>query len=322
MKKTDLFDFLEEHEIFTSEESTIVAGKVEMQALSIHWELRTLLYFGISLLSSGLGILIYQNIESIGHNVLIGLIALICISLFYFTFKNAKSFSWKLVENQEKFKDFALLGACISFLILGGYLQFQYNIFGERYGLATMIPAAVFFGLAYRFDHRGVLSMGITSLASSIGLSITPTRLLKDNDFLSQELVMSAIILGASLIFFSFFMEKRKMKAHFSFTYLFFGLNLAAIAALSGVFNFDLNVIYALIVIVLAIGSISYSRQSKSYIFMLLGVIYGYVAISYFFIQLMNKFESIFLYQFYFLASAGGVIFFLINLKKLVKGKS
>jgi hypothetical protein len=281
-----------------------------------------LLYLGISMLTSGLGILIYQNIDSIGHNVIIGLVAILCIFLFYLTFKNAKAFSWGLVEDNEKFKDFALLGACITFLILGGYLQYQYSIFGEKYGLATLISAILFFALAYRFDHRGVLSMGISSLASSIGLSISPTSILKENDFSNESLVVSAIILGLGLISLSFLFERVKMKAHFSFTYLLFGLNLAAIAALSSLFNFDWKIVSGLIELLLAGGAIWYSKQTQSYVFMLLGVIYGYITITYFFIEIVDKLNAFIFYEFYFLASAGGIIYFLIKLKKLVKGKS
>lgn len=322
MKKTELFNYLEEIEILTSEESTTIKSKLQNPVFSIHWELRSLLYIGISLLTSGLGILIYQNIDTIGHSVLIGLIALLCGSLFFFVFKNAHPFSWKHVEDEAKLKDFALLGACMLFLILGGYLQYQYHIFGQKYGLATMIPAIVFFGLAYRFDHKGVLAMGITSLASSIGLSISPTSILKDNDFLSLELVISAMVLGIGLLLVSFLMEKRELKAHFSFTYLVFGFNLTVVAALSGLFNFDWKVVYGLIAILLALGAIWYARQSKSYIFMLLGVLTAYIAFSYFFVELISKYDAYELYLYYFMASAGGVIYFLINLKQLVKGKS
>jgi hypothetical protein len=322
LNKSKLLDHLVENDFFSLDESNAIKAKLAKEPLSIHWELRSLLYLGITLLSSGIGILVYQNIDTIGHSVLIGMISLLCFALFLFTFKYAQPFSWGFVKEVKRFTDFALLGACITFLTLGGYLQFQYNIFGERYGLATLIPAVLFFFLAYRFDHRGVLAMAITSLASSIGLSINPSRILKDNDFLSQELVVSAIVLGTGLIIFSMISERKKMKAHFSFTYLFYGLNLASVATLAGLFNFEWTLIYGLIALLLGMGSVLYARKTQSYIFMLSGVLYGYISFSYLFVEFVSKFESYFFFQFYFLASAGGVIYFLINLKKLVKGKS
>ena len=44
---------------------------------SIHWELHLILYLGVLMLSSGLGILVYENIDSIGHVAILIFIALI-----------------------------------------------------------------------------------------------------------------------------------------------------------------------------------------------------------------------------------------------------
>ena len=45
---------------------------------SIHWEVKTLLYIGVLLLTGGIGILIYKNIETIGHTVILALIGAVC----------------------------------------------------------------------------------------------------------------------------------------------------------------------------------------------------------------------------------------------------
>jgi hypothetical protein len=53
---------------------------------SVGFELRTLLYSGILLLSTGLGVLVYKNIDSIGHLAIILFIAAIssaCIGYSY-----------------------------------------------------------------------------------------------------------------------------------------------------------------------------------------------------------------------------------------------
>jgi len=42
---------------------------------SLHWELKTLLYLGVLLLNLGLGYLIYDNIDNIGHNAVMVAIA-------------------------------------------------------------------------------------------------------------------------------------------------------------------------------------------------------------------------------------------------------
>ena len=51
--------------------------------LSLYWELRLLLYLGVLLLTGGLGLLVYKNIDSIGHQAVLAFIALITAGSFY-----------------------------------------------------------------------------------------------------------------------------------------------------------------------------------------------------------------------------------------------
>ncbi|MBK7937893.1 MAG: hypothetical protein IPJ82_12740 [Lewinellaceae bacterium] len=80
-----------------------------------------------------------------------------------------------------------------------GYWQYQYNVFGEKYGLATFIPMVLFFGTAYSFDNRGVLSLAVTMLASWVGITVTPMELLSKNDFNSLTIINTGVFLGILL---------------------------------------------------------------------------------------------------------------------------
>ncbi len=321
MTYSSLLNTLLEKKIITTELATKIDFEEKNKLFSIHWELRTLLYLGITCLTTGLGMLIYKNIDTIGHNIIIGLIAILCAVCFYYAIKHIKPFTWDEVLNSESLVDFTLLGACILFLILEGYIQYQYNLFGNRYGVAALIPAIVFFFCAYRFDHRGVLSMAITALTSWIGVSVAPASLWKNNNFNTLNLTLTALLLGCFLIIIGWLSEKNSKKAHFGFTYLLMGGNMAFVAALVGLFNFDYKIIYFMLVIVLSYLSIIYAQQKQSYLFLLMGVIFGYSAITYGFFKVTPDNLDFFLYQLYFLASAGGTIYFLINIKKIIKPK-
>jgi uncharacterized membrane-anchored protein len=321
MQYPNPLNILLEKEIISPELASKIDLEEKNKPFSIHWELRTLLYLGITCLTSGLGVLIYKNIDTIGHNILIALIGLACAGCFYFAIKHNKPFTWEEVKNPENLADFALLGGCVLFLMLEGYLQYQYNLFGNRYGIAALIPAIVFFYCAYRFDHRGVLSMAITALASWIGVSIAPVTLWQSNNFNTQPLTVTALALGILLTLAGWFSEKFNKKAHFSFTYLLFGGNLAFVAASIGLYNFDFKIAYFLIIAVLTFLSITYARQKQSYLFLLMGAIYGYCAFTYGFFKVVPNDADFFLYQFYFLGTAAGIIYFLINIKKIVKNK-
>lgn len=318
MQNLSLLEKLTEKNIISAEQASQIKVSDSNQAFSIHWELRLLLYLGITLLSSGLGVLIYKNIDTIGHNILIGLIALACLACFYYAFRHRKPFSWSEIEESTNLDDFALLGGCLAFLTLEGYLQYQYNFFGTRYGLAAFLPAVLFFFCAYYFDHRGILSMAITALASWIGISITPLRLLKNNDFNSQDMIITAISLGVFLMIVGWVSIQKELKKHFSFTYFVFGGNLTFIAALSGLFAFDLKFVYGIIIAVLSYLSITYARTKHSYLFLLMGVIYGYIAFTYTAFKILPSDLDPFLYMLYFMLSAAGVVLFLIKIKEIV----
>jgi Predicted membrane protein (DUF2157) len=319
MLKTEIFKTLIEKEIISSDLATKIELEENSKPFSIHWELRSLLYLGISIFTGGLSILIYKNINTIGHNVLIVLIAILCSLCFFYAYKHAGIFNWAKTEPAGKLDDYALLCGCILFLTLEGYLQYEYNLFGNRYGMAALLPAILFFYLAYRFDHRGVLSMAITALASWVGVTIAPVKLWETNKLNTQSLVITAILLGVFLIAVGWFSDKRNLKKHFSFSYFLFGANLAFVASLSGLFSFDFKYIYFLTILVLAYLSIIYARENKSYIFLLMGVIYSYIALTYAFFKIVSSDLDFFVYQFYFIFTAGAVIYFLINIKKIIK---
>ncbi|MDZ7935790.1 MAG: DUF2157 domain-containing protein [Emticicia sp.] len=318
MQSTPIIEILTKKDIISVEQASQIKDSDSNQPFSIHWELRLLLYLGITFLSTGVGVLIYKNIDTIGHNILIGLIALVCLTCFYFAFKHRKPFSWGEIEESTNLDDFALLGGCLAFLTLEGYLQYQYNFFGTRYGLAAFLPAILFFFCAYLFDNRGILSMAITALASWIGVSITPLQLLKNNDFNSQNIVVTAISLGIFLIIVGWISIHKEFKKHFSFTYLFLGGNLAMIAALSGLFAFELKFIYFIIIAILSFQSIVYARSKQSYLFLLMGVIYGYIAFSYYLFEIIPSSFEVELYLFYFMLSGAGIVLFFVNINKIL----
>ena len=321
MQIQTLLQNLQEKEIISPEKSTAISEYEKTKPFSLHYELRTLLYLGITLLTGGLGVLIYQNLDTIGHGIIVALIAIITLVCFGFAFWKREPFTWEEVKNPHHFSDFVLLLGCTSFLILEGYLQFQYDLFGLKYGLVTFIPAILFFFCAYFFDHRGVLSMAITAFASWVGVNIAPFTVLEKNDFLAPNFLITAIVLGLVLSGLGLISEYKNLKKHFSFTYLLLGSNLTLIAALTGMFSHTNWFIYASITLALCVGLFLYARKTQSYIFLLMGTIYGYIALTYMLFKLAEAIDEDFMYMFamyYYLISGVGIIVFLMKIKKIL----
>lgn len=313
-----LLERLLKKNIISSDKAAKILAYENQKPISIFWELRSLLYLGISCLSGGLGILIYQNIDTIGHSVLIGLIAISCIICFWYSYKHRVPFTWEEAQNASSLSEYSLLGACVLFLVLEGYLQYQYNFFGERYGLATFIPAVLFFGVSYFFDHRGILSMAITASGSWLGLSIAPKSLFKTFDIITTEIVYTGIAFGVLLVLVGWLSEWKDKKKHFSFTYYFFGANVAFISSLTALFSFEFKFLHFILLLAMSGVAIFHARQTKSYLLLLMGIIYGYIGFTYYVFSNFNFDQYLFFSFFYFLISCGAVVYFLFNVKSIL----
>ena len=295
------------------------------QFFSLHWELKTILYLGVLLLTSGIGVLVYKNIDTIGHQAILLFIGLTSAGSFFYCYKKTQAFSFEKVESPDSFFDYILLLGCLTFITFVGYLQFQFNVFGQRYGLAIFIPMVVLFFTAYYFDHLGVLSLAITNLAAWAGITVTPAEILKANDFNSSILIITGILLGVSLILAGIVTQKRKIKPHFAFTYTNFGAHLLFISCLAAMFHFDtLYLLWFIILIAICYFFYIKAIREKSFYFLLILTLYAYIGISYVIMRLIFNtgnfgIAGAYLAFMYFIASAIAITIFLIRMNKKIK---
>jgi hypothetical protein len=285
---------------------------------SLHWELKTLLYLGVLLLSGGLGTLIYRNLDTIGHMAVILLIAAVSIGCFVYCFRHRPPFSWHKVLTENAVFDYVLLLGCLTLISFITYLQAQYGVFGQGYGASTFIPMLVLFFSAYYFDHLGVLSLAITNLAAWMGIALTPTGILSENDFGDSRLIFTGILLGAILIGAGYLSRLRDLKQHFFFTYCNFGVHILYIALIAAQLHFE-NSLWVLPVAGITALFLWQARKEHSFYFILICVLYSYISLSIVVLNNYHYFDLVIL-MLYFLCSAIGISVFLTyqykNLKK------
>ncbi|RFS19707.1 DUF2157 domain-containing protein [Chitinophaga silvatica] len=288
---------------------------------SLHWELKVILYLGVLLLSSGLGILIYENLDSISHQAILAAMALVTAGCFVYCYKQASPFSWQRVESPSPFFDYLLLLGCLTFISFIGYLQFAYNVFGTKYGLATAIPLIVLFFTAYYFDHLGVLSLAITNLAAWMGLTVTPLKILSSNDFSSDRIVYTGMVLGILLLALAIISERKQLKAHFAFTYRNFGVNIFYIACLAAIIErYNSSLLWAVVITLFFVYLWKLSHKIQSLYFLVISIIYEYIAlVALFLIYVTQVIKDFAFIVFWLFASAVAVIIFLIYLSKKFK---
>lgn len=318
-----VFEKLRAEGLINDTELAAVKAAEDQRLFSLHWEIKTLLYLGVLLLSGGLGILIYKNIDTIGHQVILLIIGAISAGCFSYCIRKKLPFSWEKVNSPNAFFDYALLLGCLTFVTFVGYLQFQYTAFGTAYGLATFIPLAVLTASAYYFDHLGVLSMAITNLAAWMGIALTPFQVLSANDFGNERLIYTGAILGVLLLSLAFISARKNLKKHFAFTYQNFGAHIILIACVAGMIVFDTGwIAWFAFMAVIAYFLFQEAFKERSFYFVLITVLYSYVAISIAVVRMLiltNDIGGLYLGLLYFIGSAIGVIVLLINLNKKIK---
>jgi hypothetical protein len=290
---------------------------------SLYWELRLLLYLGVLLLTGGLGILVYKNIDTIGHQAVLAFIALVTAGSFFYCTRKRPPFAWGKVQVADPFFDYILLLGCLSLLIFLGYLQYEYNVFGNHYGTATFIPMVVLFFAAYYFDHLGALSLAITNLAAWAGIAITPLSILKEGNFTGTRLIFTGILLGASLLVAGQLTAQRRLKPHFEPTYTNFGLHLFFIAGLSGLFTYD-HLFWFLAMMGIAWFFYRKAFERRSFYFIVVIVLYAYIALCYVVVRLLSHMSGadlapVALGLIYFILSATGVSLLLVRVNRQLK---
>jgi hypothetical protein len=253
------------------------------------------------------------------------LIAVLTTVCFAYCLVNAKGYSNEKVESSKPLFDYILLLGCLLMLTFFGYLQFQYHVFGSRWGLATFIPMVLLFASAYYFDHIGVLSMAITNFAAWVGFTVAPLHIITDNNFKSDRLIYTGILLGCSLIAMSRVTFMRGIKPHFAFTYKNFGVHALFISLCAGLFS-D-GTVHLLWFIALAAAVVllfQNARKENSFYFLIVSIVYGYTGLSYSVTSLLSSGSNVLLFYvilLYFIFSGIALIQMLIKYNKILKQK-
>jgi len=307
----DLFEkgFISEAQF--SKLDPIVSGKV----VSVFYELRTLLYLGILLFTAGTGILIYENIGALGHIISIILLCLTTGVCFWYVFTKGAAFSISKVKTPTPYFDYIVLLGSLLFISVQGYLQFQYQILDDHLGWSTLITSAFFFYVAYRFDNLGVLSLAITALASFWSISVSPQKWYSGDFFETANLHVTAIFFGSILGGIAMLLNWKKVKKHFTFTYLNFCTLIFFVGATTGLFESAVYGIYLLLIYGGCAFAFYYARQERSFLFLLYAFVFAYIGTTYFMVDfvLEDAPELIFYYS---ILSCGGFVYFIVSYKK------
>jgi hypothetical protein len=268
---------------------------------SLRIELLILLSVSIFMFCAGMGVVVYQNLDTIGHQAILAAIFLLAGFGFYMSFKNAKGFSRFEVAFDNPLYDYLVVLSTLLTSIFFGYLQYQYAILEGDYAYSALITAAVAIPVAYYFDNKTVLSLGAAALAAFVGISITPESLFNESFYTHAALKNYGVGLAVLLIGWAEFSEHNSLKPHFSPILLTFGQHLVALSCLFGLAG-SYWLFYA---VVLAAALFYFYQKSASsaslpmYVFVLL---YGYFGATGIILKMVYLLDIDFIYSLMFMA--------------------
>lgn len=288
----------------------------ENKIVSVYFELRTMLYVGILLFTSGIGYFTYKNIGEMGHIIAMLVITSLIIAGFYFIQKHTKPYSNNIVTIKIVYFDYVVLLTALLMISLLTYTQVYFNLVELLLNWTTYLSSVILFFMAYRFDNKILLSLAITSFAASVGLSVSPINWSKGNWIASSDLYIVSIFIGVTLVIIGHFSTTKPIKPHFSFTYQNFGFLLYFTGCLTGLFNSNSPVLLTFITLVTSAAITFYCWKEKSFLFFLYSNITFYISFSYLSFLFLDNRNNLTALIYYFPISCAFFLGFIMNNKK------
>jgi hypothetical protein len=302
----------------TAEQFEAIKAYRGLKLFSVHNELKFLLYLSILLFTSGIGILIYQNIDTIGHAVILGLLLLVTLTCFYFCFKNHEGFKKDEAPFPNPLYDYLVLTVVILSCTFVGYLQFQYQTFGTHYGLATLVPTVISLFCAYYFDNKSVLSIGITGMAAYLGISVDPKHVFENEMIDNTYLSYVGLAFGLTLLLWVLYATKINLKKHFNLVYLTFSLHLVSIACIVNLFE-EYWLAFGLVLGIATYYFYTLSFQIRSISLFIFTVLYGFIGMNIVFVWIVESMHLEDIYSVFIFTTPIYFIGTIIGFIKLIK---
>jgi hypothetical protein len=206
------------------------------EIVSVELELRVLLYAGVLLVTTAVGLFLEQNHDRIGPSAIATLLGVAAAACFVFAWRRLPAFSWQSTVGPHLAADYVLLLGVLLVAADLAYVETQFRVLGPHWPNHLLVVAMLALGAAYRFDSRTVLSLGLTSLAAwrgvAVSLAFASSPVGQTPAVRANALACGALFIAAGIVSLRF-----RRKAHFEPVYVTLGLLLIFGALLSGVFG-------------------------------------------------------------------------------------
>ena len=272
-----------ERGVISPEQHAHLAGLARGEPFSFFLELNILLYSGVLAFVAGLGWTISTWSQQIGDVLVLTILSAILAACFWYCFSRAPSWSRAETPVPSPIFDYVLyLGALVWSLELT-YVEARFHVLSGQLDFYLLVTAGLYFFLAYRFDNRFVLSLGLSSLAGWFGFSISRWTAHPDAEYRQYALLYCFLVgVGGAIL------QRRGVKPHFFGTYLNVVANILFWALLSGVFEQEGSGLWFLALVLTCGASVAWGLARRQFAFVAYAAVYGYIGVSALFLRGVN----------------------------------
>lgn len=293
--------------LLSEKQENLLTQIEEEKVVSVFFETRSLLYLGVLLLTSGISLLIYQNLGEIAHLALLSVLIILEAASWYYIITHQPRYSHQESKSPTPYFDYVVLLATLLIVSILTYSMIQFNVLEMFLQWSSLISAILFFFIAFRYDHKGVLTLAITAFCAFWGLTISPVNWVQFDFDSYRSLYISGIFMGLGLTGTGFVLHLKNIKPHFKFTFQNLGLLILYIGLISGQIESDNWVIYSLMGVVLSVAVAIYFWKQREYLLFVYGAVGGYFSFTRWLVEIAENMEPE-LWLMYILASMGGFI--------------
>lgn len=202
--------------LLPSEQVPLLLRVARGELLSMHAELRALLYAGVLLVAGGAGLLVEQNLDRIGPLAIALALGLAAAAALAWVVRVAPPFSWQEVASPNLAFDYLLLlGVVLAGADLA-YVEVKFTPLGAHWPWHLLIVAAAAGLAAFRFDSRIVFSLALSTFAAWRGVSVARVGSGLWSPHPVAAWRWNAIACGALFVLFGLGLGRAQRKAHFA----------------------------------------------------------------------------------------------------------
>jgi predicted membrane protein DUF2157 len=275
---------LRREEALSAEQADLFGRVARRELVSVHRELRLLLYGGILVAMTGVGLLVKQNFERIGPLAIAAALGVAAAGCLGWVHRSAPPFSWGETRSPDFAFEYLLL---LGVLLLGAdlaYVEAQFTPLGDAWPWHLLILSVVSVLLAVRYDSRIVFSLALSTFAAWRGVSV----LLLERAFWSGpdpagSLRANAIGCGLAFLLLGAALVRLDRKLHFEPVAVHAGWILILGALVSGLGGDDVG--FGLLAVLVGGGLAAFAFRRARFSLFVLGVLAAYTGFSALFLR-------------------------------------